>query len=213
MWDDNGVGEFGVGPMYLKDYAPPAGDGYWNWLKRLLKRFANAHKEIEPKTHSNNKNGVEEPTEWEQAVIYCMDRVDDIQKEREAAGGPTSEMKNNLVDGILSQMLTPAKQRALNNAQGTELQELPDWMKATNDSDSDSNSNSTSDDDDDDDANKPSYVDLIESDDDDSNAVSLEHQKKPKTKKDKDQDKHKKTDKKMDEKMEKGKKSETQERE
>ena len=65
-------------------------------------------------------------------------------------------------------MLTPAKQRAPNNAQGTELQELPDWMKATNDSDSDSNSNSnsTSDDDDDDDANKPSYVDLIESDDD-----------------------------------------------
>ena len=101
MWDDNGVGEFGVGPMYLKDYAPPAGgDGYWNWLKRLLKRIANAHKEIEPKTHGNNKNGVEEPTEWEQAVIDCMDRVDDIQKEREAAGGPTSEMKNNLVVGF-----------------------------------------------------------------------------------------------------------------
>ena len=214
MWADNGVGELGEGPMYLKDYAPPEGvDGYWNWLGRLLKRIRTAHKQIDSKTHGNNKNGVEEPTEWEQAVIDCMDRVDEILKEREAAVGPTSEMKNNLVNGLLSQMLTPAKQCALNNAQGTELQELPDWITATNDSDSDSNSdsnsnsnsNSTSDDDDDDAANKPNYVNLFESDED-SNAVSLEHQEKPKTKKDKDKDKHKKTDKKMDEKMEKKKK-------
>ena len=50
MWDDNGVGEFGVGPMYLKDYAPPAGgDGYWNWLKRLLKRIATHTKKLSPK--------------------------------------------------------------------------------------------------------------------------------------------------------------------
>ena len=98
MWADNGVGELGEGPMYLKDYAPPEGvDGYWNWLGRLLKRIRTAHKQIDSKTHGNNKNGVEEPTEWEQAVIDCMDRVDDIQKEREAAGGPDQHLKWRII--------------------------------------------------------------------------------------------------------------------
>jgi len=205
MWNENEVGEFGMGPMYLKNYAKPSGDSaYFNWLKQLLKRIEDAHKEIDTKTHGNNENGVEEPTEWEQAVIDCMDRVDDIRKERESALGRTCEMKNSLVDGLLSQ-LTPAKQHALNNAQGTVLNQIPNWMKATSDSDSSRNGNSTSDDDDDDDddANKPSYVDLIDSDNDNSNAVSLEQQKKPETKKGKDKNKDKKMDKKMGKKRKK----------